>query len=455
MLYRFRACNEFLFDELEKNYIYFSDINDFNDYGENQINLVFQGDLIAWRGFLKHYISSLFLTLCFGNFENDSKIFINIEDYDSKYCTYSLEGKETLKNLSFEFLEDEFVRYFLNVITNKKISQRKLFLIISYLHGRALMLVFRSKNKDEINKLAPFKVFKENLDRIIDLNDTEELNRMIFQQEAIELLPWLKNLKDRKLSIIVDFPQKYLEQSKKMLYSDKYVACFSEEFSNNTMWGYYSNSFSGICLEFNTLQNNNKKYIEFYTRIGVNNNKSVFDWEKFYFKQVAYGNNEETFPEVNFFENLGRIPNHCRSIFLSENNKNSQYLQNNDEWKLKYWKLFDRLSTHKLLEWKHEKEWRLITDNTFFSFDNIEDRKLKYKFASLNGIIFGNRITKKDKDKIIEITAQNCIEEKRQEFNFYKLLYLNGVLQKQICIYSTLRLKEILNNKLKYCIKEE
>ena len=447
MLYRFRACNKFLFEELDKKYIYFSDVNDFNDYGENQINLVFQGDLIAWKGFLKHYISSLLLTLSFNNFANDSKIFLNIENYDSDYCTYPLEIRKILKKISFDFLEDEFVKYFLSVIVNKKISQRKLFLIISYLHIRALMIINDSQNKDEINKLAPFEVFKENLDRIINLNNIEELNEMIFQQEAIEILPYLKNLKKRKPLIIVDFPKEYLQQSKKILYPDKYIACFSEVFSNILMWGYYSDSFSGVCLEFNTVQDNNKKYIELYDRIGVNNNGTFFDWEKFYFKQVIYSNSEETFPEVNFFENIGMIPRCYKSLFLIENHESSKYLENSEEWRLKYWKLFENLSIHKLLDWKHEKEWRLIKDNTFFSFDDIENRKLKYKFSSLNGIIFGNKVTKKNKDRIIKIIAKNCIEEGRKEFDFFNLIYLNGKLQKQKCIYSILRLKKILKKR--------
>lgn len=447
MLYRFRACNEFLFDELDKKYIYFSDINDFNDYGENQINLVFQGDLIAWKGFLKHYISSLLLTLSFNNFENDSKIFINIENYDSDYCTYPLKIREILKKIGVDFLDDEFVKYFLSVIINKKISQRKLFLIMFYLHIRALMIVNNSQNKDEINKLAPFGEFKEKLDKIIELNNIEELNEMIFQQEAIELLPYLKNLKERKPLIAVDFPKEYLQQSKKILYPDKYIACFSEVFSNILMWGYYSDSFSGVCLEFNTVQDNNKKYIELYDRIAVDNNGTFFDWEKFYFKQVIYSNSEETFPEVNFFENIGRIPEHYKSLFLIEDHESSKYLENSEEWKLKYWNLFENLSVHKLLDWKHEKEWRLIKDNTFFSFDDIESRKLKYKFSSLNGIIFGNKVIKENKDRIIEIIAKNCIEEGRKEFDFFNLIYLNGKLQKQKCIYSILRLKEILKNK--------
>ena len=142
MLYRFRTCNDFLFDELEKKYIYFSDIKDFNDYGENNINLIFEGDIIAWRGFLRHYISSLFLTICFGKFEEDSKVIIHIEDYYNNYCQYPLKLKDELKRVSYNFLEDKFIKYFLSIIVNEKVSHRKLTLIMSFLQVRALLLIY-------------------------------------------------------------------------------------------------------------------------------------------------------------------------------------------------------------------------------------------------------------------------------------------------------------------------
>ena len=156
MLYRFRTCNDFLFDELEKKYIYFSDIKDFNDYGENNINLIFEGDIIAWRGFLRHYISSLFLTICFGKFEEDSKVIIHIEDYYNNYCQYPLKLKDELKRVSYNFLEDKFIKYFLSIIVNEKVSHRKLTLIMSFLQVRALLLIYPIdlKAQDEINKIA-------------------------------------------------------------------------------------------------------------------------------------------------------------------------------------------------------------------------------------------------------------------------------------------------------------
>lgn len=449
MLYRFRACNKFLFDELEKKYIYFSDIKDFNDYGENNINLIFEGDTIAWKGFLRHYISSLFLTTCFGKFEEDSQIFIKIKDYYNNSCKYPLKLKDNLKKLSSNFLEDEFIKYFLSVIVNKKISHKKLSLIMSFLQIRALLLIYPIglKTQDEINKIVPFELFKKLLNEVIKANSIEEINKFSLQWDVITMLPKVNELEKGNKSITIDFPKEYLQQIKTLLYPDRYVACFSERFDNSTMWGYYSSSFKGVCLEFNTDDENGKKFIELYDRTGENGKGIVYNWGKFYFQKVIYGNNEVTFPEVNFFDNIGTIPSTYKSLFLCENFKGSKYFKHDNEWKDNYWKLFNYLSTHKLLDWEHEKEQRLITDNTFFSFDEIDARKLKYKFNSLNGIIFGNKIEKDDKDRIIEIITQNCIEEKREDFNFYNLLYINGILEKQLCIYSRLRFKKILENK--------
>lgn len=449
MLYRFRTCNDFLFDELEKKYIYFSDIKDFNDYGENNINLIFEGDIIAWRGFLRHYISSLFLTICFGKFEEDSKVIIQIEDYYNNYCRYPLKLKDNLKKLSSNFLEDEFIKYFFSVIVNKKVSHKKLSLIMSFLQVRALLLIYPIdfETQDKVNKIVPFELFKKLLNEVIVANSIEEINKLSLQLDAITMLPKVNELEKGNKFITTDFAKEYLQQIKILLYPDRYVACFSERFDNSTMWGYYSSSFKGVCLEFKTDNERGKEYIELYNRIGVNEKGNIYNWGKFYFQKVIYGNNEVTFPEVNFFDNIGTIPSTYKSLFLCENSERSKYFRYDEEWKDNYWKLFNYLSIHKLSDWEHEKEQRLITDNTFFSFDEKEDRKLNYKFNSLNGIIFGNKIEKENKDRIIEIIAKNCIEEKREDFNFYNLLYINGILEKQICIYSRLKFKKILEDK--------
>lgn len=279
MLYRFRTCNDFLFDELEKKYIYFSDIKDFNDYGENNINLIFEGDIIAWRGFLRHYISSLFLTICFGKFEEDSKVIIQIEDYYNNYCRYPLKLKDNLKKLSSNFLEDEFIKYFFSVIVNKKVSHKKLSLIMSFLQVRALLLIYPIdfETQDKVNKIVPFELFKKLLNEVIVANSIEEINKLSLQLDAITMLPKVNELEKGNKFITTDFAKEYLQQIKILLYPDRYVACFSERFDNSTMWGYYSSSFKGVCLEFKTDNERGKEYIELYNRIGVNEKGNIYN----------------------------------------------------------------------------------------------------------------------------------------------------------------------------------
>ncbi len=269
------------------------------------------------------------------------------------------------------------------------------------LHIRAEILVLwiSQKTKMEIEKLASFELFKKELEKILNQNNTEDI-RNIFQQEATDVVTKNSVSKNsfKNQKIIRDFPKEYLKKIKKLLYPNKYVACFSEKFNNNCMWGYYSDSFFSVCLEFNTIQDEYKQYIKLYNKVSSNNNSDIFEWDKVYFKKIVYWNNEETFPEINFFDNIGRIPPSIKSIFLSENEVKSQYFKNNNEWREQYWNLFENLSTRKLIEWEHEKEYWLIMDDTFFNFNNIEERKIKYKFESLNGIIFGIRIKEEKKN---------------------------------------------------------
>lgn len=458
MLYKFKSYGKNLIDELENHYIYFSDVNNFNDYGENNINLIFNGDIIAWKGFLRHYISSLYLTTHYGEFEKNSKVCIYIENYYSDKCTYSQKQINYLKKLSLNFLEDKFVKYFLEVIADKKVSQKKLLLIIRLIQWRALLLIYPVdlEFQNELEKIDSFEVFKEFLNKIIETDNIKEINNIALYLDGICITQKVCKLKRNDSITILEFPNEYFQQIKKMIYPNKYITCFTERFDNTAMWGYYSNSFKGICLEFNTNNENGKEYIEFYNRTGIVSKKEkdgtisekeIFEYEKIYFQKVIYGDNELTFPEINFFDNIGMIPFTYKSLLLcDENFEASKYFRNDDEWRKNYWDLFYYISTHKLLEWKHEKEQRLITDDTFFSFDDEETRKLKYKFESLNGIIFGPKIEKEHKDKIIEIIAKKCKNEGRKEFNFYNLLYINGIIEKQKCLSSILKFNILLNS---------
>ena len=54
------------------------------------------------------------------------------------------------------------------------------------------------------------------------------------------------------------------------------------------------------------------------------------------------------------------------------------------------------------------------------SYGEDEQRKLKYDFKDLEGIIFGYKTSIDDKIKIMKIIEQKCEEQKRYDFSFYQ-----------------------------------
>ena len=58
------------------------------------------------------------------------------------------------------------------------------------------------------------------------------------------------------MTILVDFPKLYVNQLKNMIYPESYVVCFSRKNNNSAMWGNYANYYKGICLIYETDENN-------------------------------------------------------------------------------------------------------------------------------------------------------------------------------------------------------
>ena len=56
-------------------------------------------------------------------------------------------------------------------------------------------------------------------------------------------------------------------------------------------------------------------------------------------------------------------------------------------------------------------------------YNSLERRKLKYKFADLEGIIFGTNTFEEDKLRVIKIVESKCRLEARSDFKFYQAFY--------------------------------
>lgn len=457
MLYRYRSINKILeFKELENQTIYFSPLGDLNDPVEGFINFKWFGDTISWKGLFKHYICCLEYSISMNTLGGELE---ELKDIPLYMDLLSLP-ENYRKNLQ-EIIDIFFKQKSINLLIEKLITREEKLEIYEIefflkVYHSLILDIIEYTYKKNILKLSEGKIS-------LEVSDVEDIINVYFCDEIIkkdkeEILNFfkevwnVKKIKTKKLNlnfIINDFSSFYVKNLKKITYPTWFVACFTESYDNPVMWGSYGDCNKGICLIFKSSLDNDKKFIELFRKIGMTGNgKYISDYVKCYFKKVDYSSK---FEEINFFNSLGSLNIRQIDLWLNDDGKISKYYNYDEEWRNKYWNDFNKIITTKNTHWSYEKEYRLTIDDTVFSKDNTEDRILKYKFSALDGIIFGVNASIEDKDKIIDIIAKKCIEENRQEFNFYKMEYSTNMtkMRKVGCLYSLNKLKSILKGSQK------
>lgn len=99
-------------------------------------------------------------------------------------------------------------------------------------------------------------------------------------------------------------------------------------------------------------------------------------------------------------------------------------LADEEKWRSKYWQRFSNIVSTKLDEWSYENEYRLILSSMVHNyFENKNNRKLRYDFSDLSGIVFGLRTTVEDKVRIMKVIQEKCAKHGRKDFDFYQAFY--------------------------------
>jgi hypothetical protein len=133
------------------------------------------------------------------------------------------------------------------------------------------------------------------------------------------------------------------------------------------------------------------------------------------------------YPEVNFFQSIGRLPHHPKFWYLANNGTISDLHPKKspdiDQWRRGYWNAFNAGLLCKTSDWQHEKEYRLVLSSTLHDLAPNDLRKLRYNFSSLSGIVFGAETAAEDKLKVLDIVRGKCLEAKREDFEFYQASY--------------------------------
>lgn len=454
MLYRFRSMKYLLgeYNELEKEEIYFASLNELNDPLEGMLQTIWDGDEIAWKGLINNYLLCLEHIFSLYRLGASLEELLDIPVFRTSESLQTERRTNIYEDIRKEFFENTQVNRVIEFFGNRDIvmSQKEVLCFLRYFHIRAVKIVIKvhyenglisdeemkniSKQKLEIFKSSDEeKIIGAFIKYRID-NDEQakvlfDILSSIYEQNILKIqVAFYEKINDMQKKwayIFMDFTQKYIESLMKLMYPNCFVSCFSQDFSNSSMWGNYADCHKGACLIFDTNGIEGEESIPLCLPYSYNSDGSSYKYTDRKFSRIEY--NLKSKP-INFFESLGRLNGIQLTQWLVDENKNKsknyeQIYKNMDKWRKSYWDYFQEANCKKTKDWEYEKESRLYIYDSFFEFKDPKERAIKYKFENLNGIIFGIKTTIEDKIKIVKIIEQKCKKYKREEFNFYQAVY--------------------------------
>lgn len=443
-MYRFRSLENLLgkHKELENQEIYFASLNQLNDPMEGYREYYWKGDKIVWENLFKHYILCLEHIITMSRLCDDKEIEIicqSLPIYLTKDDLPTDLYKKRLDRIYQLFFEDEFIQFLLNIIASNpyRSYREELYFYLRIIHIRVIKAIENVDIQDDIieNSILEDLIFKDfkyknlnNKDFWNGLNEEEyrvliSKANHISKQLNMEIL--IKIDDNPKLqTILIDFPELYINQILQLVYPDTYVACFMREYKDSLIWGTYGDNHKGVCLKFKTNLNNPKLKLKAISSWNSNSGYN-YEFRDFDLKPINYIN--EVY-ELDFFTNLGRLPMpKIQQWYKNENGELSICAENifkdEEKWRKKHWEQFEPSLLRKLPDWKKEKEYRILLTSILDGYVDPSNRLLKYDFNDLETLIFGMRTPVKERQEIINIIKNKCIENDRKNFYFYEMYY--------------------------------
>ena len=456
---RFRSVDALLGQrqELEKQEIYFAAPEELNDPMEGYKDLVWNGDEIAWRNLLRHYLLCFVQTFSAAAFlGKDYQPSVSRGFVFSSASSLASEGLRTIyEEVCREFFSHENIKELPSLLAACRTPFRRegVEFLLFAVHGLAISIILGVHRK--IGRLPPRAPNApgenaainpvESLVRVLARlrNDGESIN-----QEALSrLLQASSDLRKHHAlgqyvggedtaralhSVFHVYPDEYLDGLGQLVYFNWATACFmSAEPMDAAMWAYYGDNHKGVCLKFAAQEGAAGSVIQLRGPIGWHSEKGAavptYGDLKLPFEKVSY---VDRLPEIDFFRSIGRlpIPKLNETWYRGESSERSicgeDIVGNNEQaWRERYWTAFGKLMRTKLTAWESEAEYRLAISSPLETFDDPTRRKLTYRFSDLEGIVFGIRTSLDDKRRIIEIVDKKCREAERALFDFGQAAY--------------------------------
>lgn len=457
--FRFRSTDALLgrYHELENQEIYFCAPDELNDPTEGFKDLTWRGDEIVWRNFFKHYLLCLMRSFLISALPG-----AEIEPMPS--TAVILGSRASLPTDKLRAVHDNIcTRFFATAGISDMI--RSLGQYPYPLRRNALALCLRSAHGVGLNcvseELARISTSFKPIPLPAQPADTADLIASVtealtvtakneegadsasfealfsagdFLQRQFELINYSHAGTDdeRKwLSIVQGFPVAYIEQLDHLVYSDWWVACFVADPTQAAMWGHYGDSHRGVCLKFKTANSDNQRPAINLRAItggygGPQGSGLNYGDRKLDFVEMNY---VPKFVEVDFFRSIGVLPiPTLRDEWYSAedgtlSSSGNQIFTDPDGWRREYWQTFNSIAATKFQDWQYEKEHRILLTTALDFFEEKNNRKLKYHFSDLEGVIFGIKTSLADKIKIIDIVEAKCKAEGRTDFEFSQAAY--------------------------------
>jgi len=435
-LYRYRTIKSALL-ELDNGTFYFADPKELNDPLEGYLKIFWQGDKFAWEGLLKNFVCSLFYNfqtylLMSRRFQNSAQ-----ENFLSNFQTRSILSdlqqfdnsslSQIFVELTENFWAEEIVKEVVDFYGNDKIK----------CYGREMEFIFRTvidvafiicvkkfkslgliyDDFDEKIFDVEYEISFAELKNISDaarkkkIDSLENLN-CDMMESGLLALKWNNHSSDMKymlkqhmLWLRLIFPRTYVEQLKEIMYPSGYVVCFSDTPTNSAMWGNYADNHRGICFIYETENFDGREYINFATK-------------SLEIKQIKY---TSKVIERNFFDTLRNLSFIRAEDWLTGRggikSKKLTAPKSTEGYVYDYQEKFYR----KIMDWHHEREYRIFLADRFSHYTDRLARNLKYDLKMLTGIIFGIRTTLDDRFKILQKLAK--LGKSIRDFDFFQAEY--------------------------------
>ena len=463
--YRFRSIDKLLnecFQELEQQAIFFAAEDKLNDPMEGFRDLVWDGDRIVWYNLLKHYVYCLHwsfqLALVSGDEHSLKPGDIQVERrWDSPPTPQSGELFDKVwASVSHECELEDLAKQISGLTfggIKHKLRRSELLIYLQSVHRLALRTiqeVFIERNLMDETEGISLIATKEALFTRLGLFDLLPQIPQINTSSAAALFRLIENEfwsiplrrrfdpkdtgRENSKFLVFDYPAIYIEELRRLLWPERYTACFVKDFHNSSLWANYGDGHRGACLIFEADEEDGQAGLKLkqvtggpFSRAG--GSREHWDFVPRAFDAVRYQVKPD---EVDFFRSMGQPRGDAlvKLWYTDENGDlsdcSTQVLGPNSDiaaWQKAYWDNFARDACFKTKDWEYEQEFRLTLHSILESSLCPRKRTLPYDFDSLKGIVFGIKTSYTDKLEIIDLLSRKCRENQRTDFRFLQAYY--------------------------------